>query len=129
MKADSAIEYRVRAWENADSVFWDQDERYDTESEAQDQQEHWAESGYEKVTVEEVSDRREAYQEDECLLCSPAPHPNCEMYTTVQVVDPSKVPLGDDNEDHLVSIPVCLEHYQVFEQYQQGRNVAEVDPA
>lgn len=69
----------------------------------------------------------EAWAEDECLLCVPAPHPNCEMYTTVPMLpDPMNVPLGEDYEDHLVSVPVCLTHYQALEQFTQGRSVAEV---
>ena len=70
---------------------------------------------------------REAYEEDECLLCEPAPHPNCEMHTTLQMVDPANVPLPDNHEDHLVSIPVCLGHYEAFTQYQRADNVGEVD--
>lgn len=70
--------------------------------------------------------RREAYEEDECLLCAPAPHRNCEMYTTIQAVDPAKVPLGEDHGDHLVSIPVCAEHYETFGRYRSGMNVNEV---
>lgn len=126
--AEESIEYRVRAWEDADSALWDQDERYETEAAAREQKQAWEKLGYERATVEEVSDRRDAHQEDECLLCAPAPHPNCEMYTTLQMVDPEKVPLPDDHEDHLVEIPVCAGHYEAFEQYQRGRNVAEVDP-
>jgi hypothetical protein len=48
------------------------------------------------------------------------------MYTTVLVCDPSKLPPGEEREDHLVNIPVCLEHYQAVEQYQRGKNVDEV---
>lgn len=69
----------------------------------------------------------DAWEEDECLLCVPAPHPNREMYATVQVLDPSEVPLGEDDADHLVSIPVCLGHYEALEQYRKGKTVAEVE--
>lgn len=70
---------------------------------------------------------KEAHEEDECLLCAPAPHRNCEMYTVVPVLpDPMDVPLGEDYDDHLVEIPVCLEHYQAMEKYKTASNVAEV---
>lgn len=78
------------------------------------------------MTSQKTTDRIDAHEEDECLLCSPAPHRNCEVYTVVQMVDPSKVPLGDSHGEHLVDVPVCLEHYQTFEQYQRGRNVEEI---
>lgn len=71
-------------------------------------------------------DRLEAWEEDECLLCAPALHENCEKYTTIQILDPADVPLGEDDADHLVSVPVCLEHYQAFEKYRRGRNVSEI---
>lgn len=74
----------------------------------------------------ESNESRPAHEVDECLLCAPAPHPNCESYTTLQVLDPSRVPLGEDDADHLVSIPVCAEHYEAIQQYQRGRPVAEV---
>jgi hypothetical protein len=74
------------------------------------------------------SERLDAHDEEECLLCSPAPHRNCESYTVVSVIDHSKVPLGEDPSDHQVNIPVCLEHYQAIEQYQRGKNVDEVKP-
>lgn len=49
------------------------------------------------------------------------------ILTAVLVVDPMDVPLGEDHEDHLVSIPVCLEHMEALEQYLGGKNVREVD--
>lgn len=73
-----------------------------------------------------TTERREAHDEEECLLCVPAGHPNCERYTDVAILDREKVPLGEDESDHLVDIPVCIAHYQTLEQYQQGRNVDEV---
>lgn len=75
---------------------------------------------------EQQTNRRDAWEEDECLLCAPAPHQNCEADAVVQFVDPERVPLGDDHGDHLVSVPVCLEHHRALRQFQQGRNVAEV---
>jgi len=69
----------------------------------------------------------DAHEDDECLLCEPAPHPNCEKYTVLLMNDPSKVPLGEGYEENMVEIPVCLGHYQAFEQYQQADSVAEVD--
>lgn len=80
------------------------------------------------MQTETESDRRDAHQEDECLLCAPAPHRNCEMYTVVEFIDHEHVPLGEDPADHQVSIPVCLEHYQALNQFRQGRNVDEVRP-
>ncbi|USZ73778.1 hypothetical protein [Natronosalvus halobius] len=74
-----------------------------------------------------ATDRKDAYEEDECLLCAPAPHPNCEMYTVLEVLNREHVPLGEDESDHLIEIPVCLGHYQALEEYQSGKNVAEVD--
>lgn len=79
------------------------------------------------MTTDDNSSVREAYEEDECLLCEPAPHPNCEMHTVVQMLDPMNVPLGEADEDHLVGIPVCHGHYEAFEQYQRATSVAEVD--
>lgn len=70
----------------------------------------------------------EAWEEEECLLCVPASHPNCEVYTTVPMLpDPMDVPLGEDYEDHLISVPVCGRHHQALEQFKQGKAVAEVD--
>lgn len=70
---------------------------------------------------------QDAHEDDECLLCAPAPHKNCEKYTVLLMNDPSKVPLGEDYGENLVEIPVCLEHYQAFEQYQRADSVAEVN--
>lgn len=69
----------------------------------------------------------DAHEEDECLLCEPAPHPNCEMYTVVEVLNREHVPLGEDAEDHLVAIPVCLQHYQALDGYRSADSVEEVD--
>jgi len=73
------------------------------------------------------TDRKDAYEEAECLLCAPAPHRNCEMYTVVEFLDREHVPLGEDDIDHTVNVPVCLEHYQALSEYRKGKNVAEVD--
>lgn len=43
-----------------------------------------------------------------CLLCEPAPHPNCEVYAAVRVRDPW-------TQDEPVEIPVCLAHYEVIQ--------------
>lgn len=73
-----------------------------------------------------TGDSLEAWEEDECLLCVPAINENCEKYTTLQMLDPEQVPLGDDDADHLVNIPVCIDHFHAFLEYKRGRNVAEV---
>jgi hypothetical protein len=70
---------------------------------------------------------QDAWEEDECLLCVPEMHPNCEKYTTLSVHDPATKPLGASVSDHLCDIPLCLAHYQAIEQYQHGRTVSEVD--
>lgn len=75
----------------------------------------------------EFAGRKDAHEEDECLFCVVAPHPNCEKYETLSALDPSNIPLGEDDADHLVDVPVCLEHYQAFEQYQSGRNIEEIE--
>lgn len=50
----------------------------------------------------------------ECVLCEPAPHPNCETYTQIVVEDP------ETRKD--ATIDVCLEHFEViYEQTQQER--------
>ncbi|QIO25471.1 hypothetical protein [Haloarcula sp. JP-L23] len=81
------------------------------------------------MTTTDQLPTRDAHEEDECLLCEPAPHPNCEMHTVVQMLDPMGIPLGESDADHLVSIPVCLGHYEAFQQYQRATSVAEVDVA
>lgn len=72
-------------------------------------------------------ERLEAHEESECLLCEPAPHPNCEMHTVIQMLDPSTVPLGEDYEKHLVQVPVCMAHFEAFQEYKSGKNVEEID--
>ena len=72
-------------------------------------------------------DRLDAYEEDDCLLCVPAPHPNCEKYTIVEYLDREHIPLGEDAENHTVEIPVCVGHYEALDQYRRGKNVAEVE--
>lgn len=69
----------------------------------------------------------DAWEDDECLMCVPAPHRNCEAYTVLEMVDPSQVPVSDSDETHLVSIPVCMEHYEAFKSYQKADSVADVD--
>lgn len=76
--------------------------------------------------AEIARERLDAWEEDECLLCAPANHPNCEQYAVVEYLNREHVPLGEDDIDHTVSIPVCLEHYEVLEGYRQGKNVVEV---
>ena len=44
---------------------------------------------------------------ERCELCEPAPHPNCEVYTQMIVIDPAT---GDRT-----AIDVCLEHYETLE--------------
>lgn len=75
----------------------------------------------------DVTGRRDAHEESECLLCAPAGHPNCEKYTVIEVLNREHVPLGEAAEDHTVEIPVCMGHYEALEQYRQGKNVNEVD--
>jgi hypothetical protein len=70
--------------------------------------------------------KRDAWEEDECLLCVPEHHPNCGKYTTVSVFDPATKPPGEDVSDHLVTIPLCIAHYNAIDQYQGGRTVSEV---
>lgn len=72
-------------------------------------------------------DREDAWEADECLLCVPAPHPNCEKHGVLEVLDRQDVPLGEDVIDHTVPIPVCLEHYQTIQAFQGGNNVGEID--
>lgn len=72
------------------------------------------------------SERKDAYEEDECLLCVPAPHRNCEAYTIVEILDREHVPLGENGMNHLVEIPVCLEHKQALDAYRRGENVDEI---
>lgn len=69
---------------------------------------------------------RHAFEEDECLLCLPANHPACEMYSTVGMVDRSQIPLGESAEDHLVEVPVCGAHLEALQQYQFAANLEEV---
>lgn len=73
------------------------------------------------------TDRRDAWEEDECLLCAPANHPNCEKYAILEFRDPSNIPLGESDEDHTVEVPVCMGHYEALQQFQSGKNVEEVD--
>lgn len=49
-----------------------------------------------------------------CVLCEPAPHPNCEVWGTLQVEDIWGEFSGE--------IPVCLEHYEAA-----GEGVKEVN--
>lgn len=74
----------------------------------------------------ETDTPQEAWEDDECLFCVPEMHPNCEKYTTLGVVDRGKVPLGEDDGDHLVEVPVCAEHFECFERYLSADSVAEV---
>lgn len=69
---------------------------------------------------------QDAHEADECLLCAPAGHENCEKYTVLRMLDPSRVPLGEADEDHLVDVPVCYEHFEAFQGYQRGESVREV---
>lgn len=41
---------------------------------------------------------------DGCLMCDPAPHENCEVYTQLTILDPST---GKEKY-----VNVCLEHYE-----------------
>lgn len=74
------------------------------------------------------TERIPAHEEDECLLCAPAPHPNCEVYAVVEYLNREHVPLGEDDIDHAVGIPVCIEHYDALEKYRKGSNVKELSP-
>jgi len=42
-----------------------------------------------------------------CDLCDPAPHPNCEAYTALEVMDP--------RTQKTKVLDVCLEHYEAWE--------------
>ncbi len=121
-------EFEVSAYDNPRDPIPKADARFPTRHEAVGAKAILARQGYGHVEVEPVSDRRDAHEEAECLLCAPAPHENCEMYTTVLFCDPEDVPLGEDYDDHLISVPVCLEHFRALTQYRQGRNVSEVNP-
>lgn len=72
------------------------------------------------------SEVRDAFEEEECLFCIPAPHEPCEMYSTIAVGDRSGVPLGEDISDHLVEVPVCHRHLKAFKVYQGVSNLDEV---
>ncbi|MFC4553602.1 MULTISPECIES: hypothetical protein [Halorussus] len=120
-------EWEVRAYTNADDALWTSDDRFTDQKDALHQKALWERAGAGRVTIEQVSTAKAAHQEDDCLLCVAAPHPNCKKYTVVQMLVPGSVPLGESYENHLVPVPVCLEHYQAFEQYREGKNVAEVD--
>lgn len=52
-----------------------------------------------------------------CVLCTPAPHPNCEEYTSVWIEDP-----GLDLEGE---VRVCLEHYEAIERCLKALNRGE----
>lgn len=124
---DGDYEYEVKAFSRTQDVIPAAEERSPDKTDALHQKALWERTDAEKVTFHRVSGRRDAHEEDDCLLCAPAPHPNCEKHTVVSLLDPSDVPLGEDTEDNLVDVPVCLEHFKAFKQYQQGKNVAEVD--
>lgn len=79
-----------------------------------------------ETDVRDAAEPLEAYEDEECLLCAPAPHENCEMYTVIQLVDPADVPLGEEHGDHLVSVPVCLAHHEAVKKYQRADRVSEV---
>lgn len=121
-------EFEVSAYDRADDPLPKADARFETRHEAVGVKAVLDRQGYGHVEVEPVSDRRDAHQEDECLLCVPAPHENCEMYTVVLFCDPEEVPLGEAYDDHMVGVPVCNEHFRALTQYRQGRNVSEVNP-
>lgn len=61
-----------------------------------------------------------------CVMCESAPHPRCETHTYISMMDPAKVPLGESEEDHLIDVPLCLEHYQAFENFAGGRLTEDV---
>lgn len=46
--------------------------------------------------------------DDTCQLCEPAPHQNCEGYTSVWIEDPMH---GAEAE-----VRVCMEHYEAIEE-------------
>lgn len=77
---------------------------------------------------EPATERLEAWEEEQCLLCAPALHENCEKYTVLLMCDPEPVPLGEDYGDHMVEIPVCYEHHEAFTKYRKGANVEEATP-
>ena len=127
MSSDGDYEYEVKAFKRTHDVIPSVEERFPDKTDALHQKALWERSDAEKVTFNRVSGRRDAYEEDDCLLCAPAPHPNCEKYTVVSFLDAADVPLGEDNDDHHVDVPVCIDHYQALKQYQNGKNVEEVD--
>lgn len=53
-------------------------------------------------------------------MCEAASHPRAETYTRIGMVDPERVPLGEDYEDHLVDVPLCLKHFEAFREYARG---------
>lgn len=56
-----------------------------------------------------------------CVMCEAASHPRCETYTSISMGDPAKVPLGESHEDHLIDVPLCLAHFEAFEDFASGR--------
>lgn len=69
----------------------------------------------------------DAWDDDLCLLCAPAPHENCEQHAIVGVVDWSKIPPGEATEDHVTEIPVCEGHLRAIEEYRTADSVSDVD--
>jgi len=55
-----------------------------------------------------------------CVMCDAAPHPRCETHTYISMMDPAKVPLGESDDEHLIDVPLCLEHFQAFENFANG---------
>lgn len=122
-----SYEFKLSAYAEEDDVMPETQARLPTRHQAVGEK-VILEQDHDRVELEVVSDRLDAHQEDDCLLCAPAPHPNCEMYTVVLFCDPEQVNLGEDYEDHMIGVPVCLEHFRALSQYRKGCNVSEVDP-
>lgn len=50
----------------------------------------------------------------DCVLCEPAPHPNCEVYAVVTIEDPM---LKESS-----GFEVCLDHYETIREHIQHDN-------
>lgn len=76
------------------------------------------EDGARKAALEGVPDEWAVEVADRlCDFCKPAPHPRCEAYTEVSVVDESDImdaPPGDFEAPKRAAW-VCLEHYEVVQ--------------
>ncbi|WP_254810674.1 hypothetical protein [Natronosalvus amylolyticus] len=55
-----------------------------------------------------------------CVPCHAAMHEPCEAYTSLLVTDPERVPLGERYADHLVGVPMCVEHFETMQSFLRG---------